>query len=294
MSEDQNQAGEDLNPIITKSTPKSLVLGSSELANKFIVEGTGGANSQNVDSPSDSIKNSKQRLNQIHESVMTFNKKFHESTNSQRSIGNNMQSVFSSEDYDDFTHNICEMNHVVHIKNSFDEWKTKVGAPFNQNTRNLEQTTKFETNMTSKAHQEPLIVEEDQATETPLKINRRWLSQVRDSNQALSEDLRGFDNQLSIDVLMQPERSNSKIYTNSTGSLNQNAGSGSATQFINLKKGTGKSKFYKEDNQKLGEKNDQDSIIGKSKHDSVATFGNLAAQVKSEATQHKKFIRTNI
>lgn len=90
MSEDQFQAGDDLNPVITKSTPRSLVLGSSELANKLIVEGTGGANSQNVDSPIESAKNSKQRLQQIHESVMTFNKKFHESTNSQRSGGNNM------------------------------------------------------------------------------------------------------------------------------------------------------------------------------------------------------------
>jgi|LauGreDrversion4_2_1035121.scaffolds.fasta_scaffold35868_3 hypothetical protein len=48
-----------------------------------------------------------------------------------------MQSVFSSDDFDDFTHNICEMDRGVHIKNSFDEWKTKVGSPFNQNSKNL-------------------------------------------------------------------------------------------------------------------------------------------------------------
>ncbi len=73
------------------------------------------------------------------------------------------------------------------------------------------------------------------------------MSTARDSTQALSEGLRGLENQLSIDSFMQPEHANSKIYTNSTGSINLNAGSGSATQFPTFKKAAIKSKFFKED-----------------------------------------------
>jgi hypothetical protein len=46
---------------------------------------------------------------------------------------------------------------------------------------------------------------------------------------------------------MQQERANSKVYTNSTGSMHLNAGSGSATQLPTLKKSATKSKFFKED-----------------------------------------------
>ena len=60
---------------------------------------------------------------------MTFNKR-QDSQNSIKSYNNNIQSVFTSDDCGDYTHNICEMDRGVHIKNSFDEWKSKVGQPY--------------------------------------------------------------------------------------------------------------------------------------------------------------------
>ena len=69
----------------------------------------------------------------------------------------------------------------------------------------------------------------------------------RQSAQALSEALVDIDNQLSIGSLMQPEWANSKVYSNSSYSLNKKASSGSVNNFASFKKSAAKSKFFKED-----------------------------------------------
>ena len=74
--------------------------------------------------------------------------------------------MFTSDDGGDFTHNICEMDRGVHIKNSFDEWKSKVGQPFDPSK--VQETQQFTTNLTTRAKQDPLIVEEEIKGEEPI------------------------------------------------------------------------------------------------------------------------------
>ena len=134
----------------------------------------------------------------------------------------------------------------MHIKNSFDEWKEKRGEPFDP-TKAPETFTRFNTNLTTLAVDNPLIVEEDVRLDSVKLLKTSKTMAPRGSAQALSEALCSLDNQLSVGSLPQFERANSKVYTDSSNSFNQNAGSGSATQLYTLKKSAAKSKFFKED-----------------------------------------------
>lgn len=174
---------------------------------------------------------------------MTFNKK----QNSCASISKNFDSVHSSEADDiDYSHNVCEIDRGMKIKNSFDEWKTKKGEPYDPSKRG-ETLTLYNTNLTTEAVQKPIIVEEEIKLDKVNILKAKNKLIPRKSAQTLSESLLDIDNQLSIGSLMHRERANSKAYTNSSNSLNQRAGSGSVTHFASFKKSAAKSKFFKED-----------------------------------------------
>jgi hypothetical protein len=92
---------------------------------------------------------------------MTFNKR-QESQASIRSVDN--QTFISSSDEFDHTHHVCDTNRGVMIKNSFDQWKGKIAEPFDQ-VKSAEVITDFNTNLTTKAAQVPLIIEEENKQE---------------------------------------------------------------------------------------------------------------------------------
>jgi hypothetical protein len=77
ISEEQTQQTEEaFNQILASSIhSRQSKLGRKDAAKQLIQEATGGANFNNVESPPESVKNSRSQLKEIHESVMTFNKR---------------------------------------------------------------------------------------------------------------------------------------------------------------------------------------------------------------------------
>ena len=77
ISEEQTQQTEEaFNQILASSIhSRQSKLGRKDAAKQLIQEATGGANFNNVESPPESVKNSRSQVKEIHESVMTFNKR---------------------------------------------------------------------------------------------------------------------------------------------------------------------------------------------------------------------------